>query len=294
MVFKLTEAWVDLYHGFEQRNSRMDIGGISLFARGILSVVSFTVALKLTQSVNWGIAIMTITVFIFIVVFDVPNVKKFENITFRFKKDHMFIMLKEFFPLTVGALMSSIGTNLPRQALQAELGSDILGIYSTVATPAVFVQVAASYIFNPVLVEFAELYRNKNYKKFMREIGKISGVLIGLIVICLIGGKLVGRLGLTILYGAKISQYADALMSVLLFTGLNAFVWFFWNLLIVMRLQKKVVYINGVGLVVCLAIMRPMIIKYQMNGVSYVLILYSVVLIILMLYEIKRNLRVDR
>ena len=128
----------------------------------------------------------------------------------------------------------------------------------------------------------------------MREIGKISGVLIGLIVICLIGGKLVGRLGLTILYGAKISQYADALMSVLLFTGLNAFVWFFWNLLIVMRLQKKVVYINGVGLVVCLAIMRPMIIKYQMNGVSYVLILYSVVLIILMLYEIKRNLRVDR
>lgn len=55
MVFKLTEAWVDLYHGFEQRNSRMDIGGISLFARGILSVVSFTVALKLTQSVNWGI-----------------------------------------------------------------------------------------------------------------------------------------------------------------------------------------------------------------------------------------------
>ncbi len=294
MVFKLTEAWVDLYHGFEQRKSRMDIGGISLFARGILSVVSFTVALKLTQSVNWGIAIMTITVFIFIVVFDVPNVKKFENITFRFKKDHMFIMLKEFFPLTVGALMSSIGTNLPRQALQAELGSDILGIYSTVATPAVFVQVAASYIFNPVLVEFAELYRNKNYKKFMREIGKISGVLIGLIVICLIGGKLVGRLGLTILYGAKISQYADALMSVLLFTGLNAFVWFFWNLLIVMRLQKKVVYINGVGLVVCLAIMRPMIIKYQMNGVSYVLILYSVVLIILMLYEIKRNLRVDR
>ena len=77
MVFKLTEAWVDLYHGFEQRNSRMDIGGISLFARGILSVVSFTVALKLTQSVNWGIAIMTITVFIFIVVFDVPYVKKF-------------------------------------------------------------------------------------------------------------------------------------------------------------------------------------------------------------------------
>ena len=282
MVFKLTEAWVDLYHGFEQRKSRMDIGGISLFARGILSVVSFTVALKLTQSVNCGIAIMTITVFIFIVVFDVPNVKKFENITFRFKKDHMFVMLKEFFPLTVGALMSSIGTNLPRQALQAELGSDILGIYSTVATPAVFVQVAASYIFNPVLVEFAELYRNKNYKKFMREIGKISG------------GKLVGRLGLTILYGAKISQYADALMPVLLFTGLNAFVWFFWNLLIVIRLQKRVVYINGIGLVACLAIMRPMIIKYQMNGVSYALILYSVVLIILMLYEIKRNLRVDR
>lgn len=68
--------------------------------------------------------------------------------------------------MTVGGFCSSLGANLPRQFLELKLGKESLGIYSTVATPAVIVQVAASYIFNPVLTEFAWLYQQGEKRNF--------------------------------------------------------------------------------------------------------------------------------
>ena len=55
MLYKVGEAWVDLLHAYEQRKSRMDIGGISLFVRGIISVVTFGVTLKYTDNLNLSI-----------------------------------------------------------------------------------------------------------------------------------------------------------------------------------------------------------------------------------------------
>lgn len=291
MLFKETEAWVDLLHGFEQRQDRMDIGGISLFVRGILSVLSFGFTLKITDNINISIISMTIATTLVILCFDMPNAKKFEKISIHCQKEKIWKMFVEFLPLTIGSFLSSIGTNIPRQVLEAKFGSDTLGIYSTVATPAVFVQVAASYIFNPVLVEFARFYQEKNYKKIVENILKISAVLIGLIIICMIGVKLIGKLGLTILYGEETGKYVWVLEPVILFAGLNAFVWFFWNLLVVMRKQKELLRINIIGVVFVALIMKPIIEKYEMNGVSYVLIGYSVVLIVMMLKQIICNLK---
>ena len=291
MLFKETEAWVDLLHGFEQRKDRMDIGGVSLFVRGILSVLSFWITLKQTDNINISIISMTIVTAVVILGFDIPNAKKFEKLSIRCEKATIWKMLIEFLPLTIGSFLSSTGTNIPRQVLEAKFGRNVLGIYSTVATPAVFVQVAASYIFNPVLVEFARCYQEKNYKKMKKNIMKISAALIALIVICMIGVKLVGKIGLTFLYGQETGKYVWVLSPVILFTGLNAFVWFFWNLLVVMRKQKELLKINVIGVVVVALVMEPVIAKYEMNGVSYVLIFYSVVLIGMMLKEILCGLR---
>ena len=124
-----------------------------------------------------------------------------------------------------------------------------------------------------------------------KNIIKISAALIALIVICMIGVKLVGKIGLTFLYGQETGKYVWVLSPVILFTGLNAFVWFFWNLLVVMRKQKELLKINVIGVVVVALVMEPVIAKYEMNGVSYVLIFYSVVLIGMMLKEILCGLR---
>lgn len=283
MIFKLGEAWVDLLHGFEQRKSRMDIGGVSLFVRGLLSIISFSITLYCTGSINWSVFVMSICTIGFIVLFDCRVAVTFEKITPKFRWKTISQMLLEFLPLTVGSFMSTVSANLPKQVLEVEMGSENLGIYSTVATPSVIVQVAASYVFNPLLTKFAQLYNTGEKKEFARLVAKISAVLLGLSFVCMCGASLLGEWGLGFLYGKKIKSHAYLFMPVICYTCLNAFVWFFWNLLIVMRKTKILLWVNALGLISCMGIMKKLISVYGMNGVSYTLILYSIVVIGLML-----------
>ena len=75
MIYKTGEAIVDLFHAFEQRKERMDIGGVSLLVRGILSIVLFVIGMYLFKNVNLSILLMVIVTYIFIFTYDNSNVK---------------------------------------------------------------------------------------------------------------------------------------------------------------------------------------------------------------------------
>ena len=283
MLFKLGESWVDLLHGFEQRVSRMDIGGISLFVRGILSIFSFSVTLYYTDDVNKSIAVMAISTISFIVVYDCTIASKFVNYVPKINVQKTTKMFFEFLPVTVGSFVNTVSATVPRQVLEAKMGSDTLGYYSTIATPAVIVQVAASYVFNPVLTQFALLYNENKKSEFVKLVIKISGVLVTLSIICIVGALILGEWGLVFLYGERIQEYVYLFMPVIYYTCLNAFVWFFWILLVIMRKMKHLLIINIVGAIFCLGIMNPIISVCGMNGVSYTMIAYSIVILLMML-----------
>lgn len=291
MVVKLGEAWVDLLHGFEQKASRMDIGGISLFARGILSVVSFVIIFKATNSLQLSIIGMAVVTIGFIFIYDMRQVKKFVNIVPRTSSAKMKELFIEFIPLTLGSFMSNFGMAYPKQILEACSGADRLGIYATVATPTVIIQVAATYIFNPLLTTFAK-YNNKNEKKeFIKLFFKTCAIILGISVISMVGVKVVGRWGLKLLYGERIAAYAYLLETTVLFVSCNAFVWFFWNVLIVIRKLKHLLIINVVGLIYCVTASKYFVVKYDMIGVNYALISYTLLLISLMAVILVRSLK---
>jgi len=282
MVFKLGEVWVDLLHGIEQRSNRMDIGGISLLVRGIISSLSFTVCLLLTDNIVSSIFGMVIVTWGFICVYDMQMVKFFTPIKPRITKKQTINIFKEFIPLTVGAFMSTFATTYPRQFLESYMGTEVLGIYATVATPAVVVQVAASYVFNPLLTVFSKYYAEKRDREFLILFLKTCGLLLGVSGVALIGCITLGKWGLSLLYGKEIAEYSDLLIPVIIFTSLNGFVWFMWNVLIVLRKLKSLLFVNFAGLVFLLLIVRPMVTVYGMNGVSYTLIFFAVSLILQM------------
>ncbi len=281
MIFKLGEVWVDLLHGVEQRASRMDIGGISLFARGIISIVSFGGVLFLTDDFNLSIIAMTLCTWLFIFVYDNPSAWKFGRFVPKFRPDTLKSMVLVFLPLTIGSFASNIGLTIPKQILEFQMGSEALGIYSTVATPTVIVQVAASYVFNPVLTRFAEAYNKTDKKDFKQLFLKISGVLVALSILCIIGAAVLGEWGLGFLYGDRIKSYTYLFLPAIYFTCMNSFVWFTWYLLIVMRKLNSLLVVNVIGLILGLPIMKVLIEAFGMNGVNYALCAYSVLLILL-------------
>lgn len=290
MLFKIGEAIVDLFHAFEQRKNRMDIGGISLLVRGILTVLLFVLGMILFKNMNIAILLMTIVTYIFIFTYDKFNVDKFEKIKIDFKSKKALSLFIRFLPLAIGTILGSMSAALPRQILEKTSGANILGIYATIATPAVIVQVAASYIYNPLLVTFADLKKKNDYKGFRSVLFKSLIVVFVLSVICYIGSIFLSEIGLRILYGTKISKYYELFSVIIIYTSLTGFMFFGHNVLMVLRKIKELLIINVLGFITCLLVSNYLINKYNMNGVSYSLITFTVVIIICMFVVIIKSI----
>lgn len=282
MVYKIGEAIVDLFHAFEQRKKRMDIGGISLSIRGVLSVILFVIGIKIFNNINIAILLMIVATFTFIFTYDLKNVKKFEILKINLKNKKILKLFLRFLPLAIGTILSSMSAAIPRQLLEKIDGANVLGMYATIATPAVIVQVAASYIYNPLLVSFSDYRKNNDYKGFTGMLIKSLMFVLGISLVCYIGSLYFSELLLRVLYGTKISEHHELFSVIIIYTSLTGFMFFAHNVLIIFRKIKELLFIYFIGFVICLLISNNLIINYGMNGVSYSLIIFTSVIIVLM------------
>lgn len=291
MIFKLGEAFVDLLHGFEQREDRMDIGGISLVARGILSLVSFTVTLMITDNINLSIIVMNAFTFLAIFIYDIPKARQFVKLQIHLNIEKTKQIFIELLPLVVGTVMNTFSATFPRQMLESIMGKNNLGIYATVAAPAAIVQVAASYVFNPMQTLFANYKKNNQKEEFLLLLRKTSYIIIFISVICCIGVALFGEWGLAFLYNEEIAGYAELLLPVILFSALNSYVWFLANVLIVLRKLKQLMLIYFIGLLISVTLTIPTINIIGMNGVTITMITYSLCIITIMYHIVKKTIK---
>lgn len=280
MIYKIGEAIVDLFHAFEQRKSRMDIGGISLLIRGILSVLFFVIGMKIFKSVNYSILMMVIITFVFIILYDFKNVKKFETLKINFKSSKIKTLFLRFLPLAIGTFLSTMSTSLPRQILEKIYNSKTLGIYATIATPAVIVQVAASYVFNPLLVSFADYRKENNYQGFKKLLLKSLIIILIIASISYVGSCIFAKPVLTILYGTRISKYYKLFSLIIVYTSLAGFLLYFHNILIILRKINTLLFIYFSGFMVCILTSKVIIKRYSMDGVTYSLMLFTIFMLI--------------
>lgn len=288
MLFKIGEALVDIMHAFEQRESRMDIGGQSLLIRGILTVTSFTLGLLIFDSLPLSIICMVIINSTFILLFDYRKVLEFVKFSPNVNWSMFKVMFFEFYPLAISQFLFSFALIYPRQVLEGMEGTEALGIFATVATPTVIIQVAATYIFNPLMTLFSEQIHEGRIHDFYKLIQRVTIIILVLSIVAVIGSFFFGNFALTLLFGNKIIGYSYLLIPIIIATSLNAYAWFLASLLVVCRQLKRLSLISIIGFALVLIASPFFVSTYSMPGVSYVLIIESCLVISLMIINLVR------
>lgn len=291
MLFKVGEAVVDVFHSIEQRASRMDIGGLSLLIRGVILLIMFVIGMIVFSNLNIAIILMILGTWLFIYLFDYKMVRNFSEIHINIKISSVVKMFWEFFPLAIAAFIGTFCTSLPRQFLESMRGTEVLGVYATIATPAVIVQVATTYIYNPILVSFANLRTNHCKKEFINLFVKVSMIIFGIGVASFIGAIFLGHLGLYILYGQKIAKYSYLFLPIILYTAINGYFWFCGNIMIIFRRKMWIVITNLTGLVICLCFSSLFINLFSMNGVTLVMLLLTILMTMEYLFIIIKEIK---
>lgn len=291
LLFKISEAFVDVYHGIIQRGMRMDYIGKSFILRGIICNSLFVGCMFLTKNLLLSIALLAASSYALIFIYDHKVVKIFyeksNNRSFR----RIVGLLVECLPLALYTFLSNVIIAIPRISLETIKGSEVLGIYASIAIPAAVIQVLSGYIFAPMLTIFADHVNQKNFKLFYILLFKTISYIALLSIVLILGGWAFGGFGLTLLFGDKISGYTYLFVPILFISSLTALSWFIGLMLTVLREFTGLIVATTVAIAVCFLGSSAFINSFNINGASYILILALTMQIVIMCVFMFMNLK---
>lgn len=269
LVYSLACCLGEGLHAIEQRHMRMDIIGRVYMAQGVLSLAGFSLALWLTDSLELACACMVVAVLVVLLAYDLPMAGRFEPVRPVVDLRSAVATLAGLLPLVLAQVCSSAVLTVPKQYLSASVGAAALGIYSSVASPAAVVQMGATYLYSPLIGEFAKRFAESRTS----GMGLFRKTVLSIVAVCLPLAVLVVAFGapiLGLLFGDDIVQYAYLLGPAVLCTFVTAFAWFMNDLLLALRDFRASFLGNAVATVVSLVVTIPLVDRLSMNGVSWV------------------------
>lgn len=256
-------------HAIEQRHMRMDIIGRVYMAQGVLSLAAFSSILWLTDSLELACLGMVAAVVVVLLAYDLPQAGGFESVRPVVNWRTAGATLAGLVPLVLAQVCANAVLTVPKQYLSASVGAASLGIYSSVASPAAIVQMGATYLYSPLIGEFAKRFaesRESGMRLFRKTVLSIVGVCLTLAVLLVAFGAPI----LGLLYGDDIVQYVYLLGPAVLCTFVTAFSWFMNDLLLALRDFRASFLGNAIATVVSLVATIPLVDAFSMNGVSWV------------------------
>lgn len=295
MLLRVAEASVDVFQGIEQKGDRMDAVGVSFYLRGVVTIAAFVAGQLLFNNLMLSMLAMPLASFVVIWLYDGRLSKKLTDIRPKFEWKAIGSLLWICLPLTLNTYMVSELATIPKTVLESSWGSDVLGIYGSIAAPSIIVQTAGSFLFNPVIPALAEDLQQREKKRFLERGLKYMGLISAMTAVCVGSAAIFGKLGLRILFAGNLSvlDYAYMLIPTIICSGLVTIAWLFATLLIVMRDFRSLIIGDVLAIGVCHLASRLMIPEMGMDGVTaawgIALVLQALVFAAACVYRMKQR-----
>ncbi|MBQ9750833.1 MAG: lipopolysaccharide biosynthesis protein [Clostridia bacterium] len=272
MLFRLAESYSDALHGIAQKNGRLDIAGKSFAMKGIGLLACFLAGYLLSKSLNIGLFCMMLFSLSVTVLYDLPMVKRVARFRlFEPAKDCMGLGL-ETWPLCVYLFLSAALSTVPKLILEKQCGEVLLGAYSSIFAPAMLLQAATGYLYNPFATQFTEHLQSGSKRNFKTLLAKLCGAILVIAVLALVAAQFLGEFALVLVFGEQIRAYVNLLNPILIVNFCISFLGLFCMLAVVLRKFWRLLSACGAALLVCVLLTSPLLKRFGANGASYSLI----------------------
>lgn len=268
-LYKVAGLFIDVLHGVDQVNERMDYIGRSLIMQGIVSLALFCIVELLFHTLEFTLVCMMIGTILVGLLYDLPRSSRFESVRLGISGNKVLHLLGYCFPIVAGAVACGAAPSIPRQFLAFSDGQAALGIYASVAAPVTIIQMGASYIYNPLLGYFSQAYAEHDLRRLSLLLGRaFFGIaLIGIVAAAIL--ELTGEWVLSLMYGSGIVSYMYLLIPIIACSLVTAYVWFLNDVLVSFRDFKGSVVGNAIAVVLSAVTSVVFVPAFAMNGVSF-------------------------
>lgn len=271
LLFKADESFSIVCYGAEQRSNRMDYIGISQFLRGVAALLAFTLLLHLSKSLSIAILGMFAGCCLVTLLYDLPHMAAFGPLKASISKEPVFHLLRQCLPGVLATLFLTSVVSITRQRFGILEGTEELGKYASVATPAVIIQAMAGFLYAPFIEPISQTWNKGDVKVFYSHFLKICLTMLTIMLILAVAIVFGGSWFLVRVYGESISPYVYLLPQISITTVQIAFLWLCSDVLIVQRSFRGVLMSNATSFVIALVTMNSFIQAYGMSGINYTL-----------------------
>ena len=272
LIFKTDESFVEVIHGINQKHGRMDYIGISQIIRGLGTTAFFVVGLLVSNNLVIAILAMAAAGILNTLCYDLPHARRFGPVTPLIRRNEASSLAKAcLLPMVANFLATSI-VSIARQRFGIVQGEELLGIYASIATPAVLIQAGATYLYSPLIGTLAESLQNGGAAAFKKSFFKVFGLLFVCMAIITFGFSIVGGPLLELVYGNKIEPYLWIFPYVLGATASIAILLYVNDSLLIMRDGVTQIIINALAFAVIVLAADHLITAFDMNGINVAII----------------------
>lgn len=244
MLHRAGEALVDVLAGEEQKAYRFDYVGLSFLLRGAAMLGVFAAVMALTRNLPLALALMSAATLAVTLLCDARWVRRLTGFRLHLSLRESLPLLRQAWPLMLNSALLTLIAALPRYALEMSHGSELLGYFGSVSTPAVIIQAGCSFIYTPLVAPLTERFSRGDYSGFRTMALKALLGALGFAACMFLGAALLGRWGLQLLFGTEILPYAGYLLPVLGSTLCISLTYYFEVLLTIGRRLKTMTVIH--------------------------------------------------
>ena len=289
MMFRLAETYSDVLHGIAQKNDRLDIAGKSFSIKGIGLLVCFLAGFYLSKDLNVGLLLMTLFSCASTLLYDFPAVRKLSEFRLLDPLSRCGKLALETLPLCVYLFLASAISTVPRLILEMQCGKEVLGAYASIFAPALLLQSATGYLYNPFATQFAEWNRQKDRRAFCNLLLKLVLVILGISAVILLAAQFLGEFALVLVFGEQIREYVYLLQPILIVNILISYFGLLSMVVIVLRNFRWLLAGYAAGFLTVLFLTGPAIRLWGVNGTSYSLIAAAVMTSLILAIGILRS-----
>ena len=235
IVYKMVEAFSEVLYGIIQKNDELYKVGISLFLKGILSVVSFLILDIFTKNIELSILSIILVNILIIIFYDFKNAEIINVLKEKINNKFVFLIFKFGFFTFLLTILTQYIINASKYAIDGNMSNESQTIFGIILMPATLVILCGQFLIHPFLNKLTQLLKEKRYKEFKNIVCKLVITIFIFGIIIDIIAYLIGIPFLELIYGISLKKYKIDLIIIITGAVLFGMSYIFSNALIATR-----------------------------------------------------------
>ena len=277
IVYRVADAFSDLFQGYFQQHGRLDIAGKAMVYRYALSVLILLFGLLLSHSMILTLLVLALFNLFFVFSYDYAHYKLFDKLSFRNSLsrhtiDESFKIIRVCFSLFIYGFLLTLVFNEAKLSISGAYAKGIVEAgaqrdYNILFMPVFFMSLCILVV-RPLITQMAELWQRKKFQVFYKMFLKILLLTLSIGIVITFLTYLIGVNVLSLIFGLDLLKYKLELTILVLSGVLYSFSIILENILIIMRKHYYLLSVYILMFIVTKIITTELVNKYQIMGAS--------------------------